>query len=103
MKATIALALLLSLPAKDASSPDGEGFIRNWLVLAPIPIEEGSGASEIDKEIVKDEGKLKPKEGDKTKVDAKELAWKAHQTKDFYIDFLESFGKERGEDACAYA
>ena len=29
MKATIALALLLSLPAQEASSPDGEGFIRN--------------------------------------------------------------------------
>jgi hypothetical protein len=106
MKSAIVLAMLgaaLFAPVKDGSSPDAEGFIRNWLVLAPIPIEEGSGATEIDKEIVKEEGKLKPKEGDKTKAGDKELAWKAHQTKDFYIDFLESFGKERGEDACAYA
>ena len=91
------------LPAPQTFTPDADGFIRNWLVLAPIPIEEGYGAVETDKELVKDEAKLKPKEGDKTKVDGKELAWKAHQTKDFYIDFLESFGKERGEDACAYA
>ena len=105
MKIATALALIgaaLFAPVKD-TSPDAEGFIRNWLVLAPIPIEEGSGATEIDKELVKDEGKLKPKEGDKTKVEGKELTWKAHKTTDFYIDFLEAFGKERGEDVCAYA
>ena len=106
MKTATVLALIgaaLFAPAKDTSAPDSEGFIRNWLVLAPIPIEEGSGAAEIDKEILKDEGKQKPKEGEKTKVDGKELAWKAHKTADFYIDFLESFGKERGEDVCGYA
>ena len=103
MKATIALALLLSLPAQEASSPDGEGFIRNWLVLAPIPVEEGSGASEIDKEFVKDEAKLKPKAGDTVKVEGLERTWTAHKTADFFIDFLAGFGKDRGEDVCAYA
>ena len=105
MKIATALALIgaaLFAPVKD-NAPDAEGFIRNWLVLAPIPIEEGSGATEIDKQIVKDEAKLKPKEGDKTKVEGKELTWKAHKTADFFIDFLEAFGKERGEDVCAYA
>ena len=61
MKATIVLAALLCAPAQETFAPDGEGFIRNWLVLAPLPIEEGSGASEIDKELVKNEGKIKPK------------------------------------------
>jgi len=103
MKATIALALLLTLPAQEASSPDGEGFIRNWLVLAPIAIEEGSGATEIDKEVVKGEAKLKPKAGDKEKVEGKEVAWTAHKTAEFFIDFLAAFGKDRGEDVCAYA
>jgi hypothetical protein len=103
MKATIALALLLSLPAQEASSPDGEGFIRNWLVLAPIAIEEGSGASEIDKDLLKGEAKIKPKAGDKEKVDGKEVTWAAHKTADFFIDFLAGFGKDRGEDVCAYA
>jgi len=88
---------------QDPSSPDGEGFIRNWLVLAPIPIEEGSGATEIDKELVKGEGKLKPKKGDKEKVDGKELVWQAHKSAEFYIDFLASFGKDRGENVCGYA
>ena len=107
MKASLILALLgaslLSAPAPETFSPDGEGFIRNWLVLAPIAIEEGSGASEIDREILKGEATLQPKAGDKIKHDGKELAWTAHKTADFYIDFLASFGKERGEDAAAYA
>ena len=103
MKSMIALALLLSVPAQDTFSPDGEGFIKNWLVLAPIAIEEGSGASEIEKEILKGEGKIKPKAGDKEKIDGKDLAWRAHKTAEFFIDFLESFGKDRGTDVCAYA
>jgi len=50
-------------------SPDDEGFIRNWLMLAPIKLsQENNGAEEIDKQQVKDEGKLQPKEGDKTKA-----------------------------------
>ena len=111
MKALFVLAILFAAPcastplgtSQDTFSPDNDGFIRNWLVLAPIPIEEGSGASEIDKQLVKDEGKIKPKAGDKEKFDGKDVVWKAHKTGDFYIDFLESFGKERGEDVCGYA
>jgi hypothetical protein len=103
MKATLAIAVLLALPAQEASSPDGEGFIRNWLVLAPIPIEEGSGAVEIDKPLIDGEAKVKPKAGDKQKAEGKELVWTAHKSAEFFIDFLAAFGKDRGEDVCAYA
>ena len=103
MKAVLAIAVLLALPAQEASSPDGEGFIRNWLVLAPIPIEEGSGAAEIDKQLVENEAKIKPKAGDKQKAEGKELVWTAHKSAEFFVDFLAAFGKDRGEDACAYA
>ncbi|HVR85682.1 MAG TPA: hypothetical protein VMU54_15295 [Planctomycetota bacterium] len=98
-----ATLLLLAAPAQDTHAPDAEGFIRNWLILAPIPVEEGSASTELDKDQVKDEANLKPKAGDKVKIDGKELAWTAHQTADFFIDFLQSFGKERGEDVAAYA
>ena len=36
--------------AQQTFSPDAEGFIRNWLVLAPIPMAGQSGAEEIDVE-----------------------------------------------------
>jgi hypothetical protein len=104
MKLPLVAALaLLAVPPQDTHAPDNEGFIRNWLVLAPINVEEGSESTELDKDFVKDEANIKPKAGDKVKIDGKELAWVAHKTADFFIDFRESFGKERGEDAAAYA
>ncbi len=105
MKAFLIVAVLsaILLPAQETFSPDAEGFIRNWLVLAPIAIQEDSGASEIDKDFLKGEATTTPKAGDKVTVDGKALTWKAHQTSDFSIDFLQAFGKERGEDAAAYA
>lgn len=105
---TLAASLLLAAglaPAcrQESFTPDSEGFIRNWLVLAPLIVEEGSASTEIDKDFLKGEAKVHPKAGDKVTVDGKEFTWKAHQTADFYIDFLASFGKDRGEDAAAYA
>ncbi len=91
------------LPTPQASSPDAEGFIRNWLVLAPIPIDGESGATEIDKDFLKGEATIRPKADDKVTVGGKELTWKAHQTSDYFIDFLQSFGKERGEYVAGYA
>jgi hypothetical protein len=106
MKSALILSLVAGfalVPAQDTFKTDDEGFIRNWLVLAPIPIEEGSAAQEIDKQQIKDEGKIRPKAGDKFKAGAKELAWTAHKPADFFIDFRESFAKENGEDVVGYA
>jgi hypothetical protein len=105
VKASLLVAFLgaMLLPAQETFSPDAEGFIRNWLVLAPIAVQEDSGASEIDKDFLTGEAAIKPKAGDKVTVDGKVLTWKAHQTPDFFIDFLKAFGKERGEDVAAYA
>lgn len=84
-------------------SPDAEGFIRNWLVLAPIAVQEDSGATEIEKDFLGGEATVTPKPDDKVNVGGKILTWKAHQTADFLIDFRQAFGAERGEDAAAYA
>jgi hypothetical protein len=97
------LAAAVLFPAPQTSSPDAEGFIRNWIVLAPIPIDGESGASEIDKDFLKGEATMTPKPGDKVTVGGKELVWTAHKTADYFIDFLQSFGKERGEYVAGYA
>src|SRR2546426_405456 len=47
---------------------DSEGFIQNWLLLGPIKIPEGQGATDIDKQQVADESKLAPKKGVKAIV-----------------------------------
>jgi opacity protein-like surface antigen len=83
--------------------PDAEGFIRNWLVLAPVAIEGESGASEIDRDILKGEAAIAPKAGDKIGVGSQLLGWTAHQTSDYFIDFLQSFGGTRGEYVAGYA
>jgi hypothetical protein len=105
MRTSLIVALLAVIfpNAPQSSSPDAEGFIRNWLVLAPIAIDGESGASEIDRDYLKGEATITPKAGDTAMVGGKTLSWKAHQTSDFFIDFLHAFGKERGEYVAAYA
>jgi hypothetical protein len=104
MRILIAAMLgLLAAAVPQTPALDGEGFIRSWLVLAPIPISGESGATEIDREFVKGEGALTPKAGDKVMVGTSELTWRAHQTTDYFIDFLQSFGKPQGEYVAAYA
>jgi hypothetical protein len=105
MKSSLICACLAAIliPSAETFSPDADGFIRNWLVLAPIAIQEDSGASEIDKDFLKGEAAITPKAGDKVTVDGKALTWTAHQAPDYFIDFLQAFGKERGEDVAGYA
>ena len=101
MLAPIVAAALLQAP--QTFSPDAEGFIRNWLVLAPIAVQEDSGATEIEKDFVGGEATLQPKPGDKVNVGGKILSWTPHQASDYVIDFLKAFGAERGEDVAGYA
>lgn len=98
--ATLVLAALLAPPQTFA--PDGEGFIRNWLVLAPIAIEGESGATAIDQPLLDNEASLKPKPGDTVVIGSTPFTWKALQTSDYLIDFLKEF-PARGEYVAAYA
>src|SRR3954465_1168214 len=90
-------------PAQNTASPDAEGFIRDWLVLAPLAIEGESGADQIDKDFIAGEGAAKPKAGDKATVGANALTWTPYTSPDYFIDFLTGFGKTRGEYVAAYA
>jgi hypothetical protein len=101
--AIAAVVSLVFAAAPQMFSSDAEGFIRNWLVLAPIAIEGESGASEIDRDFLKGEATMAPKAGDKIAVGGQLLAWQAHQASDFFIDFLQSFGAARGEYVAGYA
>src|SRR2546428_9753630 len=72
--------LLLSVSAVQSGPGPGEfalqkdGFIRDWLMLAPIQLEaDSNGADAIDKNQIPDEGLLKPKAGDKVTVAGKEF------------------------------
>ena len=99
----IAVLTLVFSAAAQTFSPDAEGFIRNWLVLAPIAIEGESGASEIDRDFLKGEAAVAPKAGDKIGVGNQLLTWTAHQAPDYFVDFLQSFGQSRGDYVAGYA
>ena len=89
-------------PLQEVARPDAEGFIRDWLVLAPIAIDGDSGADQIDKDFV-GEATVKPKAGDKITVGGQALTWTAHKSANYFIDFLAAFGKTRGEYVAGYA
>ena len=102
-------ALLLSLfavqsqAATNEFAPDKEGFIRDWLLLAPIQLASDSdGAEAINKDQVADEGLLKPKAGDKVTVEGKELAWKKVKATDYYFDLNAILNKDT-EKTVGYA
>jgi hypothetical protein len=100
---TVALLSFLVRPVQSTFTPDGEGFIHDWLILAPIAINGDSGAAEIDTDFLNGEASILPKAGDKVTVGSAQLVWTAHKAPDFFIDFLQSFGKTRGEYVAGYA
>lgn len=102
---TTFLALLLNAAILQPATfaPDSDGFIRNWLVLAPIAVQADSGATEIDRDFLGGEANIRPKPNDKVNVDGTILTWTPHQTSEYFVDFRQSFGAERGEDAAGYA
>jgi hypothetical protein len=86
----VGLCCLLKLGAADALQPDSDGYVRHWLMLAPIALPDGETCAEaLLKEQIKDEAALRPKAGDKLKVGGKELTWQSITASTNYFDFNE--------------
>jgi hypothetical protein len=80
--------LISTAHAADVLKPDSNGYVRDWLMLAPIPLpERGSGADLIVEDQVKNESALQPKSGDTVKVNGKELTWRHIVASTNYFDF----------------
>jgi hypothetical protein len=94
--------LLLQADGADALKLDSEGYIRHWVMLAPIALPEGeSGADAIFKEQIKDEAALRPKAGDKAKIGGKELTWQNITAATNYFD-LNAILKTVNDHAAGY-
>lgn len=102
---TIAVMTVLVMPVKaqNTFSPDPEGFIRNWLVLAPIRMVGESGAEEMHFDALNGEATVKPKPDARILVGGQPMPWTPHQTQGYFIDFRESFDRDKGEHAIGYA
>jgi hypothetical protein len=105
MTRLLLVAFLAWLPLPQAAlTPDPDGFIRDWLVLAPIPLQGQSGADDIDTEFIFAESQPTPRDSDRTAaVGAQDLTWRAHHAPEYFVDFLKAFGQTRGEYVVAYA
>jgi hypothetical protein len=92
-----------AVPGGGESGINDEGFITQWLLLAPIRLEDNqSGTDALGKQQIKDEAKLQPKAGDKVKADGKDLVWKAYKAKEHFFDFNDFLGAQT-EDCVGYA
>jgi hypothetical protein len=86
----IALSFLFlsKVGAADLSKSDSDGYIRDWLMLAPIPLPEGeSGADAVFKQQIRDEAALQPRAGGKVTIRGKELTWRNITASTNYFDF----------------
>ena len=101
--AALVSVLMMPVQVRQTFSPDSEGFIRNWLILAPITFEGETGSVEIDRPFLQDEATARPSPGDKARVGFLQRIWTAHQSPDYFIDFYEAFGQNGGEYAAGYA
>src|SRR5262245_20079326 len=74
-------------------------FIRDWLVLAPIPLTAGqSGAAALAEKHIPDEALRQPRDGDPVLVDGAPLYWKKHRAPEFFLDF--NYFLDRQNDHC---
>lgn len=88
--ASLALSFSVSnaATASDSFRPDSDGYIRHWILLAPIALpDEEPGTEAIYKQQIRGESALRPKAGDKVKVGRKELTWQNITATTNYFDF----------------
>ena len=84
----VSTLLISNSQAAENLKPDSNGYIRDWLMLAPILFPEGrSGSDLIFEDQIKNEGKLQPRAGDKVTISRKELTWTAITSSTNYVDF----------------
>ena len=85
----VLLGLLISkAAAADALRPDSEGYIRHWVMLAPVVLPDGETCAEVLlKDQIKNEAALRPKAGDKVTVGGKELTWRNVTAETNFFDF----------------
>ena len=72
----------------EVQRPDSEGYLRHWVMLAPVPLREGLTCAEaLLQEQIKNEAALRPKAGDPVKIGGKELVWQNITASTNYVDF----------------
>lgn len=86
----VTLWALASSPIRAAETTglDADGYIRDWLMLAPIVLPEGADAADhLLRSQIQDEAHLKPKAGDQVTVNGRQLTWQPVTATTNFFDF----------------
>jgi hypothetical protein len=74
--------------AADTFKPDIDGYVRDWVMLAPVTLPAGRPAGDlILEEQVRGEATIQPKAGDIVKVNGKEMTWRNISSPTKHFDF----------------
>lgn len=69
-------------------TPDSEGYIHDWLMLGPIPLEKGeTGADAVNFNVIRRESMLQPEADQQMIVSGYDLTWKAVSSETEIVDF----------------
>jgi hypothetical protein len=86
-------------PATTEMAPDGDGFLRRWLILEPIATDgltERAVQAALKTQYFPNQLTLIPRDGDKVSVKGADLAWHAMETKEYNVNlyhFAYALGK----------
>lgn len=91
-------------PSRDPSRMDNDGFIRYWLILAPLPSEkERASGAEVAALRLPNEASMKPRPEERVSYKGKEYVWKKYSSPDYYIDFKKYVENQKSDDVLAFA
>ncbi|HAB19967.1 MAG TPA: hypothetical protein PLX89_10175 [Verrucomicrobiota bacterium] len=89
--------------AADVSGLDPDGYIRDWLMLAPIALPEGASAGDLLlRPQIPEEFNLKPKAGDTVTANGRPLTWRNLNATTNFFDF-NAVLKTQNDRAVGYA
>lgn len=93
--------LAFGATAEDARL-DPQGYIRNWVMLAPIPLPEGGMAAELLlRDQIPNESALQPKDGEVISLRGRQLTWKGITAATNVVD-LNALLKSQNDQSVGY-
>ena len=93
----------LTSPASPQSAPDGDGFIRRWLLLEPVAVNgltDSAVQAIVKKEYFPNQFTVIPHSGDKVAAGDAELTWHAVDTSNYNVNlyhFAHALGKRTSD------
>jgi hypothetical protein len=87
----------------DISSPRAQGFLRDWLLLLPLPWVAGETVVQaLYRHQIPEEAHARPRAGDRVSLGGRELVWREHRSSGAVVEFNAAAG-QRTERSVAYA